>query len=67
MSTELTTNGQHKFALTRFYGGAKRGACVQVTTPVKTPGGWIQVSRAEARALAQDLLRFADKQELPEY
>tara|TARA_Y100000389_G_C17463320_1_gene523433 strand:+ start:1365 stop:1592 length:228 start_codon:yes stop_codon:yes gene_type:complete len=69
MSTQLKTHAQD-VSLTRFWGGDKRGSCVQVTTPAckdnRDEGRFfdsVQLSRAQAAALAADLLDFAQGRE----
>ena len=72
MSTELKSHAQ-EVSLTRFWGG-KRGSCVQVTQPrdrkslgpVTTADAFftsVQLTRAQAAALAADLLDFAQGRE----
>ena len=60
--------------LTRFWGGEQRGSCVQITTPAskdtKAKGHFfdtVQLTRAQAAALAADLLDFAQGREVAEY
>ena len=69
MSTELKSHAQ-EVSLTRFWGGKDRGSCVQVTQP--TPKNeqrsfnffnHVQLTRAQAAALAADLLDFAQGRE----
>jgi hypothetical protein len=64
MSTELKSrvNG---VALTRFFGGADRGTCVQVTVD-KGAGQFefVQLTRAQAEALSADLLDFSQGREV---
>ena len=70
MSTELKSTNHPKVGLTTFWGGEKRGTCVQITTS----RDWhkegdrcstdkffnsVSMSKSEAVALAQDLLDFA--------
>ena len=60
MATDLKSTTE-RVQLTRFWGGQDRGTCVQVTT------GWqehVQLTREEARTLAEDLMAFADKKEV---
>ncbi len=42
---------EERFYLTQFWGGAKRGPCLQITQP----GHCIQLTKAEAAALAEAL------------
>jgi len=63
MSTELKSHAD-SVALTRFFGGADRGMCVQVT--VNSGAGqfeYVQLTRAQAAALSADLLDFAQGRE----
>ncbi len=57
MSTELRTR-EHKFSLNRFYGGKDDGSCVQVTER-RSMDSFVTMTRAEALALAHDLMDFA--------
>ena len=72
MSTDLKSHAKD-VDLTRFWGGDTRGVCVQVTTPAskdsKTRGQFfdtVQLSRAQAAALAADLQDFAQGREREE-
>ena len=68
MSTELKSHAQ-EVSLTRFWGGENRGSCVQITTPARdrTDGhpffDHVQLTRAQAAALAADLQDFASGRE----
>lgn len=71
MSTELKSHAD-RVALTRFWGGADRGTCVQVTTEKREPQGTeffdsVQLTRAQAAALAADLLEFAQGRETEDF
>ena len=69
MATDLKTSSE-AFTLTRFWGGEERQQCVQVTqrrpqslgpvSPVDSLFTSLQLTREQARALAQDLQAFAD-------
>ena len=70
MSTDITSSNHRTVGLTRFWGGEKRGACVQITTSrdwrkegeLSAPDKFfnhVTMSKSEAVALAQDLLDFA--------
>ena len=61
MSTELKSHAD-RVALTRFFGGSDRGVCVQVTEHVTH--NHVQLTRAQAAALAADLLDFAQGREV---
>ena len=73
MSTELKSHAD-RVTLTRFFGGSDRGTCVQVTQPkvgyCTDAGGdqfsFVQLTRAQAAALAADLLDFAQGREQEE-
>ena len=72
MSTELKSHAQG-VSLTRFAGGKQRGSCVQVTqkrfdlTENRGPADKffdsLQLTRAQAAALAADLMDFAQGRE----
>ena len=67
MATELKSHAQG-VSLTRFAGGDDRGVCVQVTTKKRQPVGVeffdsVQLTRAQAAALAADLMDFAQGRE----
>ena len=69
MSTELKTHAEG-VTMTRFFGGSDRGTCVQLTqSKVGSwseggPFSWVQLTRAQAAALAADLLDFAQGREV---
>ena len=58
MSTELKSHAA-EVTLTRFFGGSDRGTCVQVTAGRGVGGDYVQLTRAQAAALAMDLMDFA--------
>ena len=63
MSTELKSHAEG-VTMTRFFGGSDRGTCVQVT--VKQGAAQFEhvaLTRAQAAALAADLLDFAQGRE----
>jgi len=69
MSTELKSHAQ-EVSLTRFFGGEQRGSCVQVTMrKTELPAtadkffDSLQLTRAQAAALAADLQDFAQGRE----
>ena len=59
MATDLKSTDKNVM-LTRFWGGVDRGTCVQITTDWQEH---ISLTREQARAVAQDLLAFADRKE----
>jgi hypothetical protein len=74
MATELKSHAA-EVTLTRFFGGSDRGTCVQVTQPkvgyCTDAGGdmfsYVQLTRAQAAALAADLLDFAQGRETEDF
>ena len=77
MATDLRSTTKD-VSLTRFWGGQMRGSCVQVTQPRDRkslgPVGpadnfftSVQLTRAQARRLAADLLEFAEQREVEEF
>ena len=72
MSTQLKSHTR-EVSLTRFFGGEKRGSCVQVTMKRVNPNenrgpgdrffDSMQLTRAQAAALAADLQDFAQGRE----
>lgn len=69
MSTDLRSHAKD-VSLTRFFGGKDRGSCVQVTQRTdrrKTQADdffdSVQLTRAQAAALAADLMDFAQGRE----
>ena len=65
MSTELRSVPNTDIMQTRFYGGKERGTCIQLTPPWETQGH-IQLTRSQARILANELMLFANKVEVPQ-
>jgi len=63
MATDLKTEVP-QVQLTRFYGGAERGVCVQVGAGY---GKQVGLTRAEAEQLAKELLEFARGEEVVYY
>ena len=64
MATDLKSHAK-EVSLTRFWGGSDRGTCVQVT--VNEGAGQFEhvaLTRAQAAALAADLLDFAQGREV---
>lgn len=69
MATDLKSHAQ-EVSLTRFWGGDHRGSCVQITTQARSDGKWfdsIQLTRAQAAALAADLMEFSQNREVEIY
>ena len=72
MSTELRNVPTTDISQTRFFGGKDRGTCIQITQrkqEVVTEFAdrmfnKVQLTRTEARLLAQELLMFANDQEV---
>ena len=66
MATDLKSHAQG-VSLTRFFGGDERGVCVQVTTKRHGRSSVVvQLTRAQAAALAADLMDFAQGRETEE-
>ena len=65
MSTELRNvpdcRAQNELTQTRFWGGKDRMTCVQVTD---RKGNYLQLDKFQARALAVELLLFAEGREV---
>lgn len=71
MATDLRSHARG-VSLTRFFGGADRGVCVQVTTEKREPKGTeffdsVQLTREQAAALAADLMDFAQSREVEDH
>ena len=73
MATELKSHAQG-VSLTRFFGGDDRGTCVQLTqkkrelpAPADKFFDSMQLTRAQAAALAADLLDFAQGRETEDF
>ena len=72
MSKELRKVPTTDIEQTRFFGGKDRGTCIQITQRKEeaiTEYGdkffnKVQLTREEARLLAQELLMFANQQEI---
>ena len=70
MATELRNVPTTDINQTRFFGGHDRGVCIQVTMPgfltVENRGSFqsIHLTKEQARLLAQELLMFANNQEV---
>ena len=68
MSTELrnvpgTGTAQNKLSQTRFWGGKNRMTCLQVTD---RSGNYLTLDKFQARALAVELMLFAEGREVEE-
>ena len=58
MTTELKTNSSN-YWLTSFYGGVKRGRCIQITAKQEDGTyGYAQLTKEDAKALIKDLQKF---------
>ena len=68
MSTELRNVpgcvAQNQLTQTRFWGGNNRQTCVQVTD---RKGNYLQLDKLQARALAVELMLFAEGREVEEF
>lgn len=72
MSTELRKVPTTDIEQTRFFGGKDRGTCIQITQRKEVAiteysdrmFNKVQLTRDEARLLAQELLMFANQQEV---
>jgi hypothetical protein len=69
MSTELrnvpgTGTAQNELTQTRFWGGKNRMTCLQVTN---RNGDYLQLDKFQARALAVELMLFAEGREVEEF
>ena len=63
MATDLKSTDKDVM-LTRFWGGSDRGTCVQITTDWQEH---VSLTREQARAVAEDLLAFANKNEVEDW
>ena len=66
MATELRNVPQTEIAQTRFAGGVERGTMLQLTVSDNGSFQAISVTREQAALLAQELLLFANGNEVPE-
>ena len=57
MSTERQSSECDVYLLTTFFGGDKRGKCLQITGLSE---GYVQLTMAQAKSLVLDLLDFID-------
>ena len=68
MSTELRNvpdcEAQNELRQTRFWGGKNRMTCLQVTN---RKGEFLQLDKFQARALAVELMLFAEGREVEEF
>tara|TARA_B100000035_G_C20971614_1_gene541309 strand:+ start:71 stop:295 length:225 start_codon:yes stop_codon:yes gene_type:complete len=74
MSTQLRSVPGTNLQQTRFFGGQQRGVCVQVSQPTKRTKtevdqffDCLQLNREQAKALAVELMLFAESREVPEF
>jgi|TARA_R100000278_G_C5369869_1_gene128509 hypothetical protein len=66
MATELRNVPKTEIAQTRFAGGVERGTMLQLTVSDNGSFQAISVTREQAALLAQELLLFANGNEVPE-
>ena len=66
MATELRNVPKTEIAQTRFAGGVERGTMLQLTLSDNGSFQAISVTREQAALLAQELLLFANGNEVPE-
>ncbi len=66
MATELRNVPKTEIAQTRFAGGVERGTMLQLTVSDNGSFQAISVTREQAAQLAQELLLFANGNEVPE-
>ena len=58
MTTELKPTSI-AYWLTSFYGGVKRGRCIQITAKEEDGSfGYVQLTKEDAKALIKDLQKF---------
>ena len=62
MSTELRNVPNTDLSQTRFFGGAKRGICLQVTS--SDGKQFLQLTREQADQLSRELALFANAEEV---
>jgi hypothetical protein len=62
MSTQLkgTESINGEIMLTRYYGGASRGGCLQVTPPGGSMTPYLSLTKSQALELAAALVEFAN-------
>jgi len=66
MATELRNVPKTEISQTRFAGGVERGTMLQLTVSDNGSFQAISVTREQAALLAQELLLFANGNEVPE-
>jgi len=66
MATELRNVPKTEISQTRFAGGVERGTMLQLTVSNNGSFQAISVTREQAALLAQELLLFANGNEVPE-
>ena len=73
MSTKLRDVPTTEIKQTRFYGGDERGVCIQISKAKHYPDNkcdyfnyfdYIQLTRAQAKLVAYELLRFSNEEEI---
>ena len=66
MATELRNVPNTEITQTRFAGGKDRGVMLQLTVSQQNSFQTIQLTKDECRALAQELILFAEGREVTE-
>ncbi len=67
MATELRTIPTTEITQTRFFGGQDRGTMLQLTVHDRGSFQSISITRDQAARVAQELLLFANGNEVPDF
>ena len=67
MATELRTIPTTEITQTRFFGGQERGTMLQLTVHDRGSFQSISITRDQAARVAQELLLFANGNEVPDF
>lgn len=68
MATELRKfDSSNEFTQTRFWSGRHAQQCVQLTQKTKEGFQFVTVTRQQARAMAAELMLFAEGREVTEF
>jgi ATP-dependent Clp protease adapter protein ClpS len=67
MATELRTIPTTEITQTRFFGGQDRGTMLQLTVHDRGSFQSISITREQAARVAQELLLFANGNEVPDF